>query len=406
MRIFIYLIGMLLCFACSNSEEEIETVEINADFETYQDFINQVEEYTAIENEAERDSILDIFIDKMKANKQLPFIRGEKVAFVYHGNATAVQWAGDFNRWNATNSAWKGRQLNESQLWILEKSFPLDARLDYKVVPNGNWQLDPLNSYIQYSGFGPNSELRMPNWEVDSWTMLDGSEQRGTLSSNKLITSSALGYDLQYKVYLPYNYNSLDSIPMVYVTDGHEYSDDRLGAMVIVTDKMIDEGEIEPLGIVFVDPRNPSNLSENRRADQFRSNPKFAQFFKDELIPAVDGAYNTIANRSGRAILGTSLGGWNAAYFGHELTEEFKYLGIHSPAFGQATINAYNNSAKMDLKIFMSTGVINDTEQNANALEVVLKAKGYDYQYYKVNEGHSWGNWRALLNEPLSFFFK
>jgi enterochelin esterase-like enzyme len=38
-------------------------------------------------------------------------------------------------------------------------------------------------------------------------------------------------------------------------------------------------------------------------------------------------------------------------------------------------------------------------------MKTILEAKGYPLQYKEVNEGHSWGNWRALIDEPLIWFF-
>ena len=53
----------------------------------------------------------------------------------------------------------------------------------------------------------------------------------------------------------------------------------------------------------------------------------------------------------------------------------------------------------------MSTGVIFDTQDKARAMKEVLDSKGYQLQYIEVNQGHSWGNWRALIEEPLVYFF-
>ena len=35
----------------------------------------------------------------------------------------------------------------------------------------------------------------------------------------------------------------------------------------------------------------------------------------------------------------------------------------------------------------------------------VLEKRSYWYMYKQVNEGHSWGNWKANMNEYLEFFF-
>jgi enterochelin esterase-like enzyme len=55
--------------------------------------------------------------------------------------------------------------------------------------------------------------------------------------------------------------------------------------------------------------------------------------------------------------------------------------------------------------VFITTCVINDTESYANQLEQILISKNVAYQYIKVNEGHSWGNWSALLDDILLYFY-
>ena len=53
----------------------------------------------------------------------------------------------------------------------------------------------------------------------------------------------------------------------------------------------------------------------------------------------------------------------------------------------------------------MSTGVIHDTEIKARAMKEVFDDKGYPLMYHEVNQGHSWGNWRGMLKQPLIYFF-
>jgi enterochelin esterase family protein len=35
----------------------------------------------------------------------------------------------------------------------------------------------------------------------------------------------------------------------------------------------------------------------------------------------------------------------------------------------------------------------------------ILSAKGYTYQYHEYHEGHSWGFWRAHIDDALEMFF-
>jgi len=53
----------------------------------------------------------------------------------------------------------------------------------------------------------------------------------------------------------------------------------------------------------------------------------------------------------------------------------------------------------------MSTGTIFDTAPEAQQMKALLESKGYPLYYREVHEGHSWGNWRALLDEALRYLW-
>ncbi len=403
----IFLVSLLLGVAFFSRKiiaNEIESVR----FTSISDFISHLDSLANISNSQTRDSSITNFWNSLRAEERIPFVLGDSVVFLYKGNASRVSWAGDFNGWNPGVNAYQGKKVGLSNIWLCLAGFPRDARLDYKIVLNGsNWILDPENPHQQWSGFGPNSELRMPDWVYPEETVKRHWIQHGDFSQNQNIYSVQLGYSVNYRVYVPAGYDSLSNLPVIYVTDGHEYADDRLGSMIIVLDNLIADGKIQPILAVFIDPRNPGNQSQNRRASEYTMNEKFASFVTDELVPAIDSNYKTNSNADARAILGTSLGGINSAYFGAIRNDKFRLIAIQSPAFKYKPqiYSLYQNSAKMPLKIFMSTGVIYDTEEAARQMKSILESKGYSLKYIEVNEGHSWGNWRALLDEMLIYFF-
>jgi enterochelin esterase family protein len=410
--LFIVLAFSAVALGCQKDDNDSNDNQVDTyaykEFSSFADFRKTLDTIAAITDETLRLEKMNSFWDSLKINKQVPFVFNDSVALLYKGSATSVKWAGDFNRWNPDYGNFTGVKIGASDVWIVVKTFPLDARLDYKIVKDGSWILDPANTFRQYSGFGPNSELRMPSWVFPEETILIEGANRGTLSENYLIQSipENLDYSLNYKVYTPFGYNDLQDLPVVYVTDGHEYADNKLGAMIIVMDNLIHQGIIKPIIAVFIDPREPSNMSNNRRMSEYVENMDYANFVADELVPQIDANYKTNPSPDNRAILGTSLGGWNSAFFGLNRSETFQLIGIHSPAFGEDIIQAYSNEEKLPLKIFMSTGVIYDTETRARGMKAVLESKEYPLHYIEVNEGHSWGNWRALIDEPLTYFFQ
>ncbi len=374
-------------------------------FDSYHSFRDSLQAIGAISDPLLRSQVLGQFWSDLKSDGQIPFRMGDSVAFLYRGSAAKVHWAGDMNGWNFSGDP--GKKIGAAEVWMLEKVFPQDSRLDYKIVLNeNNWIPDPDNPLIQWSGFGPNSELRMPAYSYPQETVSRSGITRGTLSGNNRISSYYLGYTVQYMVYKPAGTQAGAQYPVLFVTDGHEYSDDRLGSMKTVLDNLIADHKIEPLIVVFIDPRNPDNLSENRRMSELNMNPKYADFICKELIPTVELQYPVYKDREKRGILGTSMGGLNAAYLAISRPEFFSKVMIQSPAFGynQAVFDLWQNTERQDLTIYMSSGVINDTEDAARQMRDIMLAKDYPLQYKEVNEGHSWGNWRALLDEALSLF--
>jgi enterochelin esterase-like enzyme len=119
----------------------------------------------------------------------------------------------------------------------------------------------------------------------------------GTVSDDIRITSDVLGYDLQYRIYLPEDYNSRENHPVIFLTDGQNYI--RRGSMPSIMNSLIGNGKIQPVIAVFVDARDPDNLESNRRRTQFFCKEDYLKFYIDELVPSIENEYPVIKNREG-----------------------------------------------------------------------------------------------------------
>jgi len=226
----------------------------------------------------------------------------------------------------------------------------------------------------------------------------------GSLSENMLIESKALGYSLQYRVYLPEGAET-KKLPVLFVTDGQWYIE--TGGLPQVMDELSEKKAIEPALVVFVDSRDPEKPKNNRRNQQFFCNGKYAEFFTGELIPSIDAQFPTTARREDRVILGLSFGGLNSACFGLLANESFGGIAMQSPAthpVPQLHVT-WRDMPKVDLRIFLSTGTKRDNEASTRSLHRILKDKGYDMEYIEVDEGHDWRNWKPLLDDVALFFF-
>lgn len=380
------------------------TVWLNSSLLFAQDFTSTIQSLYDTSRSAK---VFQALVDE----KKIPFIFKDSVAFLYKGEANTVAWMGDFNGWGYdANFPNKGKKIPHTNIWLLKASFPKDARLDYKIVLNGDtYILDPENPHQQWSGVGggsPNSELRMPDWKEDE-KLIAKNSPKGKLKSDVLFNSKVLGYQIMYSIYLPAGYESMSKLPVAYVTDGYEYMHPQMGNMPTVLDNLIAEKKIEPLIAVFVDNREPINRQNNRRMKELAMSSAYLDFFVKELIPEIEKKFSAASDPKKRAIIGTSMGGLTATYFAFTRPDVFGLAGIQSPAFWTKPqiYQLCNNPANPTMKISMTTGLINDTSKESRKMKDILEANSCQYQYREVNEGHSWGNWRNLIDDVLVDLF-
>lgn len=394
MRRLLLLILVMLLAAMSNAQED----------DPFDQFLARLDEIRAADGDEAQAMVRDLWLE-LTATENIPFVVGERVAFLWRGDARTVDWRGDFTGWEFSPGA-AGERVGDTDLWVALMEFPSDARLDYKiVVNNATWLLDDVNPYQQVGGFGPNSELRMPDYVYPVDSIVREDVPHGTLSTNYNFRSNVLDYVLHYRVYTPAGYRDMeDPLPVIFVTDGQEYADDAMGGMVNVLDNLIADGRIRPVIVVFVDARDPQTEA-NRRTEEFIENRDYAAFLAEELAPEVDRFFNT--DPENRMILGTSLGGLNALYTSVIYPHVFPLVGIQSPAFWVSNDieSLYQDAAELPLTFYITNGL---PEWDADDLQPVLdyfEAQGVTYEYLEVAQGHSWGNWRSTIDDMLIYFF-
>jgi enterochelin esterase family protein len=244
----------------------------------------------------------------------------------------------------------------------------------------------------------------MTDYAPSPFIVRDETVPQGRVRGAYRLQSEALGYAVNYLVYVPAGYADLDALPTIYVLDGHEYSNDDMGSMVIVLDNLIAQQLISPLIAVFIDPRDPNNPSNNRRQSEYIENPAFAEFVAEELVLNIDRVFKTSETR---AILGTSLGGLASAYIAVNYPDVFQNVAIQSPAFWVSSdlYELYEQSENLDLFMIITNGTPEWDADDIPNFTTILDEKAYPYALIEVNEGHSWGNWRGLVDDILIHFW-
>ncbi|VAX28764.1 hypothetical protein MNBD_IGNAVI01-3189, partial [hydrothermal vent metagenome] len=374
-------------------------------FSNYTAFITKL---TNLTSSADSTAQLNTFWNNLIATKNFPFAIDTKVAFLYRGSASTVNWAGEFNGWDMNID--DGRRLGVSDVWILEKEFLADTRSEYKIVRNGSEWLADENNPNPLVGDFSNSELWMPDYSKHTELVSRLEIPKGVLSKNILKYSTSLGYTSQYRVYTPAGYNTLSNLPTIYVTDGQNYLDDSLGKMVIVLNNLIADGLIEPVIAIFLDPRDPDNLSIDRRGSEYRNNISFVNYITQELIPDIDANFKTNSSADARGIMGASYGGYNAAYFCVKAPSYFHNIGINSAYLhpeGSYNIDTDLQAANLDVfKLYLSYGTFDaDGERYFDRLKNIFDQKGKEYEYTIVGDGHTWKNWSRVIADALVYFY-
>lgn len=360
----------------------------------FQSFLTRVNSVATVEAKT---AVVDSFIAYART-KGIPFIEGDSAVFLYRGASSPTQIAGDFTGWQTVRMT----NLASTDLYFYLRIFEQDARLDYKfVLSSGTWILDPENPKRCPGGFGANSELAMPSY-VQPWEIVYNQNVKHGKTESKSIKSIYTNKTYQIRIYLPPDYDSarVEKYPTVYFQDGSDYM--NLASSINVIDNLLDKNKIESFISVFVPPTN--------RNDEYAYSLRnaYSTFFVDELVPFIDSIYNTEKDPERRLVLGDSFGGNISAIISYNNPDVFANCGQHSGAFWT---NNYEVSSMLrfgehkGIKIYSVWGTYSDVGDDWQIIKDSLISKGYDFQWQERHEGHSWGLWRATLDDMLIYFF-
>jgi enterochelin esterase-like enzyme len=261
--------------------------------------------------------------------------------------------------------------------------------------------------------------------------------QAGSLFTTQM-NSQTLGRAWRYSVYLPTGYQSSGlRYPVLYLLHGRGDSETSWatgGKIKPTLDRLIASGDIPPT--IAIMPSAGSSWYVDSAEE------KMETAIIKELIPAVDGAYRTIQDRQGRAVVGYSMGGYGAIRYALAYPELFGAATLLSaalydadppedssarefPAFGSpfnlATWTERNYPKmlesflpkKLSLPIFIAAGddeYINtryrdNAEVQATELYARLRKAGQRAQLRILNGGHDWNVWAPAYVEGLKYMF-
>ncbi len=382
---------LLVCIvaACADS---VETASSGAEtLRSFKAAITEIEQAAADDKQGLGDALVQ--------SREWPLVVDSTVIFLFQGVAGSVSVAGDANGWSPSASPLE--QIDSTDVWIREENFEPTARLDYKIVVDGeDWILDPQNPAKSVGGFGANSELAMGHY-VQPAEILENPEIPHGAISRYTIRSEVFQQDRRYTVYVPVQ-SSSERAPLVLFTDGSDFI--NLGKAANVLDHLIAAGEIPPVFAVFEDPLN--------RDEEYagESYARYEAYLVDELLPVIKANYPVTDDPAQTAIVGTSYGGYVATKVCFNQPEIFGRCGIFSPSYwveDGALIEKAKSRPPSDSRFYLDWGTYEpQIAASAHRMKDVFASHGYTFEWAEWPEAHSWGSWRAHLDLMLIWLFQ
>ena len=344
----------------------------------------------------DRPAIVDSF---MLACPAFPFIENDTLChYIYRGTANSVTIPGDANGWNP--ALWGMNRVSQTDFWYYDRVFETDARLDYKfVLNNSNWILDPRNPHQVMGGFGSNSEMAMPDFVQPPSIQNYPQIPHGALTDT-MFTSSNLGNTRRVRIYTPPGYSESErSYPLLLVHDGLDYI--NLAYATRTLDYLINLQQIEPLIAVFVPPVNRSPEYMGDQEDLF------GLFITEEILPFVDSNFRTLTDPQFRGTVGASAGGNISLWLGVTYPNTLGQIAAQSSYVQQSIMDTLEVNPNLPLRFYLDIGTYDIAEliPLVQGTQQILQNQDYPHFYQLLHDGHSWGNWRAHLDEALIYLF-
>jgi enterochelin esterase family protein len=332
-----------------------------------------------------------------------PMIEGPQVNFIFYGpQARQVELTGEFNQWGRGGHAIPMLSLGASGFFYHTLQLSEPARLEYKFIVDGEWQLDPLcpnrvdnglgesNSYFIVGDFREPPELQ---WTDD---IPHGRVEQFDFSSKRLDNTRRV------YVYLPaaYDNDPRRRFGSLYVHDGGEYLE--RAKMANVLDNLIGERQIPGLVTVMVDPVN--------RMEEYWANERYLEFLCSELLPEIEQRYRTAVDRKARGVMGASLGGLISVYTALSRPDLFSLVAGQSSALmieEQKLASMVQRTRRASFRFYFDVGKYEPRFIPAHETFIgLLKKKRWPTLYQELPGGHNWTSWRAHLKDLLVFLWK
>ena len=238
--------------------------------------------------------------------------------------------------------------------------------------------------------------------------------------------SSALQRTMPYRVVLPAQYNSGEKLPVIYLLHGggenfRSWTNDS------------DVAQYAGHGVILVMPEGNSSYYVNSARNP---QDRYEDYIVKDLIADVERRFPAVPARSGRAIIGVSMGGFGAIVLALKHPDLFVFAGALSPAldvpsrpfsirrisqwrhhrsiFGDWNGRHQRENDPYELAraraadaasvpfIWFSCGDQEGLLPANIRFARLLKERGFRFRFTKEHGGHSWNQWNPLVSGVIA----
>jgi enterochelin esterase family protein len=282
----------------------------------------------------------------------------------------------------------------------------------YQLIIDGYRTTDPASQ--TYFGWAKQtSGLEVPDPELDFYEVRDVPHGEVRVREYR---SKVTGQNRQALVYTPpgYDSNPTRRYPVLYLQHGSgedQTSWWRQGKANLIMDNLIAEGKARPMLVVM---EQGYAVKAGQGAPGARGNEAFGELVLNDLVPMIDGAYRTLANRQHRAIAGLSMGAGQAMQIGLGNLDRFASIGSFSgggrnfdpkTSYGGVFADAAAANKKIEL-LWIGCGSGDRGFAGATALHEALDAAGVRHVWFEGPGSHEWQVWRKHLHDFAPRLFR
>lgn len=351
-----------------------------------------------LEGATDKAELVDRFVEEHGS----PVIDGDRVAFLYRGEAQDVAYKGDLI---GDRVEYAMTRVPGTDLFYYVGRLEPDAAVSYQYVRDFEETVtDPLNPRTAaLSAEEQASWVTMPAWENPGFLdELPEDAPRGHLESFEL-ESEIFEPTRDIQVWLPPGYDDDPDrrYPVAYVHGAGEALE--LGHVQRALDHLAGDGQAPPGLVVFVHQVPPA-----RGGEWFGPLKEgYARSLAEELVPQIDERYRTLAQRDARTSVGMGFAAFGAMGAALRQPETFGRVAVESLFMLTAQRDELTGMAKAlegpKPEIFLGWGRydLHSTAEGwdmreANAqLAQDLRAAGYTVETHQTPDGWDWPSWRT-----------